>query len=101
MILKDIKRLVNKSDIERWHKLKKDIFNTKLTVEEICKTHNLNVITKMDDVKTQKNICYFNFRCDVVNHHIHKKVLKHENNFFEGMLNKLRYKKYGNIRRIK
>jgi hypothetical protein len=85
VVLKDIKRLVNKSDIERWHKLKKDIFNTKMSVEEICKTHKLNMIHKMDDVKTEKNICYFNFRCDVVNHHVHKKVLKYENNFFEGM----------------
>ena len=85
VLLKDIKRLVNPKDIKRWHDLKKDVFNTNMTVKEICKKHKLNTVNNMKDVTTTTNICYFNFRCDMVNNHVHHNILKHKETYFEGL----------------
>ena len=84
IILKDIKRLVNKSDIQRWKDLKKDIFNKNMTVNEIVLKNNLNTITNKNDVKTLKNIAYFNFRCDIINNHINRNILNNNKTFKEG-----------------
>ncbi len=84
ILLNDIKRFKNDSDKKKVIELKKDIFNVNLTIEEICKKHNLNMIRKLSDVKTTTNICLFNFRCDQVNNHIHKNILKHTEEFVVG-----------------
>jgi len=84
VILKDIKRLVNKEDIQRWKDLKKDIFNKNMTVNEIVLKHKLNTVNKIQDVKTLRNIAYFNFRCNVVNNHINTNVLKNKETYKEG-----------------
>lgn len=39
----------------------------------------------MNEVTTTKNICYFNFRCNSVNQHVHSNILKHEQQYFEGL----------------
>lgn len=85
VLLKDIKRLVNVEDIQKWKDLKKDIFNSKMSVQEICKKHKLNTVNSLKDVKTTKNICYFNFRCDVVNNHVHENILKKTIKYYEGL----------------
>jgi hypothetical protein len=73
--LNEIKRFEDTKDKIRIQKLKEDIFNTELSVEDICKKHKLNIIRKFGDVKTLINICLFNFRCDTINSHIHKNIL--------------------------
>lgn len=85
VVLKDIKRLVNTKDIQRWKDLKVDIFNNTMSIQDICKKHRLNTVHSMSEVKTEKNVCYFNFRCDVVNHHVHKNILKKEQTYYPGL----------------
>ena len=85
VLLKDIKRLVDPKDIQRWKDLKVDVFNNKMTVNEICKKHKLNTVTSMNEVKTTNNICYFNFRCDIVNNHVHRNILKKDVEHYEGL----------------
>ena len=85
VLLKDIKRLADVKDIKRWHDLKKDVFDTKMTIAEICKKHKLNTVKTMAEVKTAKNICYFNFRCNIVNNHVHSNILKQNVQFYEGL----------------
>ena len=84
ILLNDIKRFKNDSDKKKVVELKKDIFNVNLSIEEICKKHNLNIVRKLSDVKTTTNICLFNFRCEQVNNHIHKNILKHKMEYIEG-----------------
>jgi hypothetical protein len=76
IILNDIKRLVNEEDKQKLKNLKQDIFYSSLSIEEICKKHKLNTVSNIYDVKTIKNICYFNFRCENVNTYIHRELLK-------------------------
>ena len=85
ILLKDIKRLNNEKDKQRMKQLKEDIFNYKLSIEEICKRNNIKTVKYMDEITTLKNICYFNFRCNIVSNHIHHNILKHDVKFFEGL----------------
>lgn len=84
ILLNTIKRLTNKEDIPRWINLKKDIFNTKISIEELCKKHNLKTIECLSKLETKTNISYFNFRCDNINNQINRNVLKNKYNFNEG-----------------
>ena len=67
-----------KSDKERniLKQLKIDIFNTKLDIMTTLKKHKFKIIEDMKDVKTTRNICYFNYRQNIINKHIHKQVSK-------------------------
>lgn len=85
IILNDIKRLKNEQDKETLIELKKDIFNTDISIEAICKKHNLNTVYKLEDVKTKVNISLFNFRCNIVNSHIHKNICKYTETYFNGL----------------
>lgn len=85
ILLKDIKRLNNEKDKIRMKKLKEDIFNYSLSIEEICKRNNIKTIKDYGEVKTLKNICYFNFRCQQVSSNIHFGVLQHEIRYFTGL----------------
>ena len=61
--------------------LKRDIFDTSLSIEFICYKYGLNTIKSMDEVNTKLNICLFNFRCDQVNERIHFGVLDKKTKF--------------------
>lgn len=84
ILFKDIKRLSNDEDKLRWKALKHDIFNTTLSVEELCKKHKLNTVNRINDVKTTRNVAYFNHRCDMVNSHVHTRLLKKTTAFEAG-----------------
>jgi len=79
------KRLKSESDKTKLIKMKKDLFNTKKTVMDIFRKHGIKIINKMKNVTTKKNICLFNFRCDQVNTHIRKNVLKQKKQFWQGV----------------
>lgn len=76
ILLTDIKRLTNEKDKSIWKLMKQDIFKSKMTLNEFCKKYKLNTISKIEDVKTTKNICYFNFRCLTVNEFVNNTILK-------------------------
>lgn len=84
ILLNEIKRFKNDDDKKRIVELKKDIFNVNMTIEEICKKHNLNMVKNLSEVKTTINISLFNFRCEQVNNHIHKNVLKYKEDYIVG-----------------
>jgi len=85
ILLKEIKRLVNKKDIQVWKDIKIDIFENNMKVEDICKKHNINTINKMKDVITTTNVALFNGKCETVNSHVRTNILKQQNEYFEGM----------------
>lgn len=93
LVLKECKRLKNKSDIERMTGLKADILNTRLDVMTTIKKYNLKVIRSMKDLKSKNNVCYFNFRCENVNKHVQKTLIqipkksicRNGNNYYEGL----------------
>jgi len=84
ILLKDIKRFSNEEDKNKMINLKRDIFDTSLSIEFICYKYGLNTIKSMDEVNTKLNICLFNFRCDQVNERIHFSVLDKKTKFEVG-----------------
>ena len=82
--LKINKRLKHDKDKVRLIKLKEDIVNITKTPIEIFKKHGMKIINKMKDVDTTNNICLFNFRCDQVNKHVSKNIIK-KDGFYEGV----------------
>lgn len=84
IILNEIKRFKTDSDKKKVIDLKTDIFNVKLSIEDICNKHNLNITRKLSDVQTTTNICLFNFRCEQVNNHIHKNILNYKTDYVVG-----------------
>jgi 5-methylcytosine-specific restriction endonuclease McrA len=70
------KRVKTEKERETLKQLKIDIFNVKLDVMATFKKHKFKIIEDMKDVKTTKNICYFNYRQNIINRHIHKQVAK-------------------------
>jgi hypothetical protein len=89
-----IKRLTDAKDKEKWINLKKDVFDTNLSIKEICNRNDLNTINMMNQVKTKTNVAYFQFRCSIVNEMVHSNILKYKNKFFVGL--NVVCKKYSN-----
>ena len=82
--LKINKRLKHDKDKVRLIKLKEDILNITKNPIEIFKKHGIKIVNEMKDVDTTNNICLFNFRCDQVNKHVSKNIIK-KDGFYEGM----------------
>jgi hypothetical protein len=76
MTLKENKRLKTKADKKKLENIREDIFNYSQDIMTTFKKYHFKIINKMEDVKTINNICYFNFRCNKVNEHIHKNVVE-------------------------
>lgn len=74
IVLKECKRLKNKEDIVKMVELKNDILDNNKDVIETFKKYGIKIISKMEDVKTNNNICFFNKRCSEVNTLIHSRV---------------------------
>jgi len=70
------KRVKTDKERETLKQLKNDIFDTKLDIMTTLKKHKFKIIEDMKDVKTTRNICYFNYRQNIINRHIHKQVSK-------------------------
>lgn len=85
--LKINKRLKYESDKQKLISLKKDIFDLNKKPIDTLRNHGIKIVNDincLNSVKTTKNICLFNFRCDQVNKHIATKVIKREG-FYEGL----------------
>lgn len=67
VILKKCKRLKNPKDIERLVNLKADLLNLNNNVMDIFKKYELKIITKMSDLKTKNNVCFFKNRAEKIN----------------------------------
>jgi hypothetical protein len=86
IVLKEIKRLKKEEDKLRWKELKNDIFNMSLNIVDIIKKHKLNTIHSMSELKTVKNVSYFNeMRAEKVNKYVHFNILKNTADYFEGL----------------
>lgn len=70
------KRLKNEEQRQKLKKLKENVFNPKKNIMTTLKEFGFKIITKFSQVKTQKNICYFNFRTEDVNKYVHKNLVK-------------------------
>ena len=82
--LKTNKRLKSEEDKKRLIRIKNDIFDLNKKPIDTFKKHGIKVINSMKDVNTTQNICLFNFRCDQVNNHVSKNIVKRDR-FYEGM----------------
>ena len=43
-----------------------------MSLIDVFKKHNIKIIDKLTDLKTTKNILYFNFRSNMINKHVQK-----------------------------
>ncbi len=75
-MLKINKRLKNEADREKLKQLKKDIFANPKNILNTLKKHGFKFIHDMKDVKTTKNICYFNYRTNIVINHVDRNLIK-------------------------
>ena len=66
IILEHNKRLRTKEDQLRLKQIKKDIFNLKIDIGITMKKY-FKTINKYSDLKTDKNISFFNFRAEKIN----------------------------------
>src|SRR5208282_1613847 len=69
------KRLKNEKDRNTLKKLKEDLFNLDVDVIDTIKKYKFKTVDNMSDVKTIRNICYFVYRTDMVNKHIHNNII--------------------------
>ena len=91
------KRLDNDNDRKKLKGLKKDIFNLEMNIVDIYKKYGFNLVYSMKDVDSRKNIVYFKFRGDIVNHHVRKLEQKGDLNVGDIVLGRCHYKKGGNV----
>jgi len=84
ILLSVIKRLESEEDKIKLIGLKQDVLKSNMTIEEICDKYNLNKVYSLDEVKTKLNICFFRYRCEMVNEIIHFGVLDKKTKFEVG-----------------
>ena len=82
--LKINKRLKRLSDKKTLMSLKREIFDLSKNPIEVLKNHGIKIINKLKDVKTTKNICLFNFRCNQINNYVSKNIIKKQG-FYKGL----------------
>lgn len=73
--LKINKRVKTEEERELLTKLKQDIFSNK-DIMKVFRKYKFDIIKSMGELKTTKNLCYFNKNVDKVNRHMHKKATK-------------------------
>jgi hypothetical protein len=97
ILLKTNKRLTNEDDKILLENLKNDIFDDSKNKDmiKLLKGYGFNIIYKMDDLKTKNNVCFFNYRVENVNKHIHNKLIDIPNDNVE--INGIKYFKGLNI----
>jgi hypothetical protein len=86
--LKISKRLKTEDDRNKLRDLKKEIFENPKNIIKILEKYKFKTCRSLKDIKTLENICYFNFRTDTVNNHIHNLVTKPEKTV---IINKIPY----------
>lgn len=84
--LQEIKRLKTIEDKKRMIGLFHDIFNTKKDIIDTFKKYNIKMIHHMNDLKTTKNICYFNFRVHQVNRYVKDHIIHKKEDYWKGMV---------------
>ena len=82
--LKINKRLKRRSDKKTLMSLKREIFDLSKNPIEVLKNHGIKIINKLKSVKTTKNICLFNFRCNQINNYVSKNIIKKQG-FYKGL----------------
>ena len=73
--LKINKRPKTQEQRDKLHQLKADVFDKKKNTIDTLKRFGFKIITEMKNVKSTKNICYFNYRTNQVNKHVHKHLV--------------------------
>ena len=76
--LKINKRLKTDEQRESLSDLKRDIFDPKKDIMKTLTSAGFNTISNFSDIKSTKNICYFNYRVDVVNGHVNKYIAQNQ-----------------------
>ena len=74
--LKINKRLKSDEDRNIIANLKKDIFNRNKDIIEIFKQYGFKIIDNMTQLTTDHNICYFQYRGNIVNKWVQTKINK-------------------------
>ena len=85
------KRSKTEDDKQKMELLKEDIFHKNLSIIYVFRKHAIKMIGKLTDLKTTKNISYFNFRSNMINKYVQKNLIDKTNiaNYF--MKNGLMY----------
>jgi len=75
LVLKTPKRVKTEKERQILYDLKKAIFSN-TPMKEIISKFGFNTITNYSQLKTKRNICYFNFRTNIVNKYVHTNLIK-------------------------
>ncbi|HRP37434.1 MAG TPA: hypothetical protein PLS50_06530, partial [Candidatus Dojkabacteria bacterium] len=73
------KRVKTEDERETLRQLKKDIFDKSKDVIQTLQAHGFKMITRLDQLRSTKNISYFRYRTNLVNSYVHKNLIKTEN----------------------
>jgi len=73
--LKINKRLQTDKQRHKLAQLKQELFNPSLDMLQTLKNHGFSVIHNFSQLTTTQNICYFNFRAQQVNKHVHEALV--------------------------
>lgn len=79
--LKINKRLKTDEDKLKLYNLKKDILDNNIPLIDTFKKNNFNIINKYEDIKTIKNIVYFNKRAARIDKYIHENLIDIPKNY--------------------
>ena len=63
--------------INELYENEKDIFDESIpfNVKALCDKYDIKTINNIKDVKTTNNIAYFNYKCDIINSHVHENLI--------------------------
>ena len=64
---------------KKMKKLKEDIFNKNLNIIDVFRKNNIKIIEKLTDLKTTKNMAYFNFRSNIINKYVQNNLIDKTN----------------------
>jgi hypothetical protein len=80
------KRLKTDEDRKIMKNMKLEIMNCNIDIVKTFKKYNIKMVHNWNEVKTLNNICYFNYRCDMVNKHIQRNVVKPKGVLINGII---------------
>ena len=80
------KRLKDEAERKIMEQMKVDIMDVHNNIVEVYKKYGLKMVHNWNEVKTLNNICYFNYRCNIVNKYIQRNVVKPKGVLINGII---------------
>jgi hypothetical protein len=83
--LKINKRTISEEDKDKILNIKQDLLINNINIMDIIHKYNFKTIDNMNDIKTIKNISYYNKMNKLISEHVHYKLLNNETKYYTGL----------------